>query len=170
MASSCQWPPIRTGLLAGVERVALVALTTIALIVVITGVLFATELGPPGSLAAPGAPPTTLTGWFHTLYGDAPRGGGHLHTHRLVDDNGRATELVVPDSVIAAAGGRAALNHLRVTVQGRSVSALPSAGPATAPLFEVLAIAVDGGAAGTLPGASPLGAQALVSGSQKWAV
>ena len=47
-------------------------------------------------------------------------GGGHMHTHMLVDDNGRATKLEVPDSVIAAAGGRTAINQRRVTVRGRT--------------------------------------------------
>ena len=90
-----------------------------------------------------------------------------MHTHLLVDDKGQATKLEVPDSVIAAAGGRAAINHRRVTVRGQTLSALPSAGPAAASLFGVHAITVDGSAT-SLPAASPLGAEALVSGSQKW--
>jgi hypothetical protein len=101
------------------------------------------------------------------MYGDAPRGGGHMHMHVLVDDKGRATRLAVPDDVIAAAGGRAAINHRRVTVRGQTLSALPSAASGAAPLFEVDAIAF-GGSSTSMPEASPLGAQALVSGSQKW--
>ena len=147
------------------SRAALLASTTAVLILVLAGVLFAAELQAPGSLAVPSAP-MTLTGSLHTLYGDAPD-GGHMHTHMLVDDNGRATKLAVPDSVIAAAGGRTAINQRRVTVRGRAFSALTSAGSAAPPL-EVDAIAVDGSAASSLSAASPLGAQALVSGSQKW--
>jgi hypothetical protein len=125
-------------------------------------------LDAPGNTAfAPGGPTTVLTGWLHTVYGDAPRGGGHMHTHLLVDDKGQATKLAVPDGVVAAAGGRAAINHRRVTVHGQVFSALPSAGAAAAPLLAVHAIAVDRSAT-SLPGASPLSAQALVSGSQKW--
>ena len=67
------------------------------------------------------------------MYGDAPRGGGHMHMHVLVDDKGRATKLAVPDDVIAAAGGRTAINHRRVTVRGQTLSAL-TAGPGAAPL------------------------------------
>jgi hypothetical protein len=66
---------------------ALLASTTAVLILVLAGVLFAAELEAPGNLAVPGAP-TTLTGSLHTLYGDAPRGGGHMHMHVLVDDKG----------------------------------------------------------------------------------
>ena len=152
------------------SRVALLASTTAVLILVLAGVLFAAELNAPGAgtiSAVPGAPTTALTGWLHTMYGDAPRGGGHMHTHLLVDDKGRATKLAVPDAVIAAAGGRAAINHRRVTVQGQVFPALPSAGPSAAPLFAAHAIAVDG-AAKSLSAASPLGSQALVSGAQKW--
>ena len=90
-----------------------------------------------------------------------------MHMHMLVDDKGRATKLEVPDSVIAAAGGRTAINQRRVTVRGQILSALPSAGSAAASPFEVDAIAVDGSAT-SMPAASPLGAEALVSGSQKW--
>src|SRR4029450_1699501 len=43
----------------------------------------------------------------------------------------------------------------------------PTAGPGAAPLFEVDAIAF-GGSSTSQPEASPLGPQALVSGSQKW--
>jgi len=150
---------------------ALLALTTAVLILVLAGVLFAAEVDAPATAnlaVAPGAPTTALTGWLHTLFGDTPSGGGdHMHTHLLVDDNGRATKLSVPDSVVAAAGGRGAINHRRVTVNGQPFSPLPSASGAAAPLFSVHTITVDGGA--TSPsGVSPLGAQALVSGSQKW--
>jgi hypothetical protein len=55
------------------------------------------------------------------MYGDAPRGGGHMHMHVLVDDKGRATKLAVSDDVIAAAGGRTAINHCRVTVRGQAL-------------------------------------------------
>lgn len=156
------------GILERHSKAALFASTTAVLILVLAGVLFAAELDAPGNLAvAPGAPTTTLTGSLHTLYGDAPRGGGHMHTHQLVDDKGQATKLEVPDDVIAAAGGRTAINHRRVTVRGQISSALRSAGTGAAPLFVVDAIAVDSSVK-SLPEASPLGAQALVSGSQKW--
>src|SRR5580765_2707039 len=149
------------------SKAALLASTTAVLILVLAGVLFAAELEAPGNLAVPGAP-MTLTGSLLTLFGDAPSGGGHMHVHMLVDDKGRATKIEVPDSVIAAAGGRAAINHRRVTVRGQTFSALPSPGSAAASRFEVDAITVDGSAMNSLPAASPLAAEALVSGSQKW--
>ena len=71
------------------SKAALLASTTAVLILVLAGVLFAAEMEAPGNLAVPRAP-TTLTGSLHTLYGDAPD-GGHMHTHMLVDDKGRAT-------------------------------------------------------------------------------
>jgi len=146
------------------SKAALLASTTAVLILVLAGVLFAAELEAPGNPAAPRA--TTLTGTLHTMYGDLPAGGGHMHMHVLVDDKGRATKLDVPESVIAAAGGRAAINHRRVTVRGQALSALPSVG-AGAPPVKVESLAVNSTAAG-LPEANALGAQPFVSGSQKW--
>src|SRR5262245_42008422 len=94
---------------------ALLALTTAVLVLVLAGLLFAAEVDTPGPLAAVPGAPTALTGWFHTQFGDSPNGGGdHMHAHVLVDDNGHATRLSVPDAVIAAAGGRAAIDHHRV--------------------------------------------------------
>ena len=149
---------------------ALLALTTAVLILVLAGVLFAAEpahVHAPAALAAPG-PTTTLTGWFHTQFGDSPSGGSdHMHSHVLVDEYGDATRLSVPDDVIAAAGGRAAIDHHRVTVVGQPFAPLTSASGATGPLFSVQAIAPDASVLRTAA-VSPLAAQALVSGSQKW--
>src|SRR5262245_60575848 len=92
-------------------RVALLALTAAVLTLAFAGVPFA----PDGDTIrkAPAAPPrtptTALSGWLHTLYGDEAAGGGHLHMHLLVDDAGQAAKLAIPEHVIEAAGGRAAV-------------------------------------------------------------
>ena len=82
-------------------RVALLALTTAVLTLVFAGVLFASDGD--GARVAPTAPSrtptTTLSGWLHTLYGDEPAGGGHLHMHLLVDDAGQAAKLAIPDQL-----------------------------------------------------------------------
>src|SRR5262245_2940088 len=79
---------------------ALLVLTPAVLILVLAGVLFAAEVDAPAPRAV-GAT-TTLTGWFHTQFGDSPSGGGeHVHAHVLVDDNGHATQLSVPEAVVA---------------------------------------------------------------------
>ena len=81
-------------------RVALLALTTAVLTLVFAGVLFASDGD--GTRVAPTAPSrtptTTLSGWLHTLYGDEPAGGGHLHMHLLVDDAGQAAIRSCPSS------------------------------------------------------------------------
>lgn len=161
------------------HTIALFALTTAFLVLVFAGVLFAHE----GDAPAKGAPTLgalslgparTLTGSLHTVWGDGPngvgmgQGGGHLHTHLLIDDKGRATKLAVPDAVIEAAGGRAAINHRRVTVEGRLVNA--PAGSINQPLVAVQTLGVENptGKAQTYGGLGSTGSQSLVSGSQKW--
>src|ERR1700752_422117 len=85
-------------------RVALLALPTTVLTLGFAGVLFASDGD--GTRRAPTTPSrtstTTLSGWLHTLYGDEPAGGGHLHKHLLVDDAGQAAKLAIPDQVIEA--------------------------------------------------------------------
>ena len=110
-------------------RVTLLALTTAVLILVMAGVLFAAERHAPSMVgAAPGTPTKAMSGWHHVVYGDAPRGGGHMQTHLLVDDKGHATKLAVPDSVVAAADGRAVINRRRVTVAGQLLPGPSAAG------------------------------------------
>src|SRR5882724_10151111 len=64
-----------------------------------------------------------LTGWLHVLYGDAPPGWtpGGTSGYVLLDDQGEATELLVPEDVLRAAGGRRAVNGRHMTVVGRSL-------------------------------------------------
>ena len=59
----------------------------------------------------------------------------------LVDDQGKATELIVDDQTLRALGGPRVINHRRVIVTGQTV-----AGPrsAAAPLFHAQAVQVDG--------------------------
>ena len=140
--------------------IALFALTTAVLLLIMAGVVFAAE-------PEAAAPPAALSGWFHTIYGDAPQGGGgHLHAHVLVDDKGHATRLAVPDSVIAAAGGRHAINRRRVSLEGHAVSPMPGAVDAGGPLVAVHALSAE--AAGAQSVSALGGPEALVSGSQKW--
>ena len=152
----------------------MLALTTAVLTLVFAGVLFADDgdairvapTAPPRTLATP---TTTLSGWLHTLYGDEPAGGGHLHMHLLVDDAGQAAKLAIPESVIESAGGRDAVNHRRVTVSGpsaRGAAALSSADQ----VLPVHTLTVDG-AKLSLSGLGALdgGVQAAVTGSQRWA-
>jgi hypothetical protein len=155
-------------------RVALLALTTAVLILVMAGVLFAGEhAAPTMDGAGPGAPTKALAGWLHVVYGDAPRGGGHMHTHLLVDDMGRATRLAIPDGVIAAAGGREALNRRRVTVVGQLLPGPSATLSAGNPVVAIHSIVPDArqGVSGAPQGSSPAlqaESEALVSGPQKW--
>ena len=140
-------------------RVTLLALTTAVLILVMAGVLFAAERHAPSMVgAAPGTPTKAMSGWHHVVYGDAPRRGGHMQTHLLVDDKGHATKLAVPDSVVAAADGRAVINRRRVTVAGQLLPGPSAAGSAGNPLVAVHSIVPDArqgvpGAPGIVAGA-----------------
>ena len=72
----------------------------------------------------------TLAGWLHVLYGDAPPGWtpGGTSGYVLLDDQGGATELLVPEDVLRAAGGRRALNGRHVSVVGQSLVPSPGVG------------------------------------------
>ena len=72
----------------------------------------------------------TLAGWLHVLYGDAPPGWtpGGTSGYVLLDDQGGATELLVPEDVLHAAGGRRALNGRHVSVIGQSLIPSPGMG------------------------------------------
>src|SRR5262245_39658979 len=107
--------PISQGVRSAARIVALMALSLAASLVV--------DPGAPALAGGARVPTTSLTGTLHTVWGDGPPGsaqqpgGGHLHIHLLVDDTGQATQLAVPDSAIAAAGGRKAVNGQRVRVE-----------------------------------------------------
>ena len=55
----------------------------------------------------------SISGWFHTQWGD-PRGGRGpaLVRHELIDDRGRATELLLDDWLVARPGGEVERNAL----------------------------------------------------------
>src|SRR6266849_5746014 len=108
----------------------------------------------------------TLTGWLHVLYGDAPPGWspGGTSGYVLLDDQGQATELLVPEDVLRAAGGRRAVNGRHMTVVGQSLVPSPGAGQGgPMPLLGVQALQP------TEPQAlGALGAQSAVTGPQPW--
>jgi hypothetical protein len=115
---------------------------------------------------APGAGPlAVLTGRLHAIYGDAAPGlaiGGTLG-FVLVEDTGQVTELVVPDHVLAAAGGRRAVNGQRVTVTGQAPVLPLGTTVGHRSLLLVQALQGAGGA-----GASALAAASGVTGPQPW--
>ncbi len=83
----------------------------------------------------------SLSGWLHTQWGD-PQGGKGLGRvrHELVDDRGRATELVLDEGLAARLGGPLRLDRKRVRIEGedlgggrvqvRSLELEPAGGPA----------------------------------------
>ena len=115
---------------------------------------------------APGAGPlVVLTGQLHLIYGDAAPGGapGGTLGFVLVEDTGQVTELVVPDDVLAAAGGRTAVNRQRVTVTGQAPLLAPGTAVGARGLLLVQALQGAGGG-----GSSALAAAAAVTGPQPW--
>jgi len=63
------------------------------------------------------------SGWFHTITGDPELGRGRpVVVHRLVDDKGTATELVVDPLLLERHGGGRGLDGKRVRVHGRSMT------------------------------------------------
>jgi M6 family metalloprotease-like protein len=93
----------------------------------------------------------SISGWFHTQWGD-PRGGRGpaLVRHELIDDRGRATELLLDEGLVARLGGFLALSRKRVRVDGqemapgriqvRSLELEGGAGPAGAVSAEAAAV------------------------------
>ncbi len=125
-------------------------------------------VGPALAGGGKGPTGTSLTGSLHTIWGDGPPGsaqqpgGGHLHLHLLVDDTGQATQLSVPDRVIAAAGGRKAINGRRVTVSGQLGRTTRGVGTPAPLAVQTMTLAQQKGTS-----ASDSLAQA-VTGAQKW--
>ena len=62
----------------------------------------------------------SLSGAFHTVWGDPPAGVPQIR-YTLVDDQGRVTELLVDEALLRPLGGRAAVNRKRVTIVGDRV-------------------------------------------------
>ena len=93
----------------------------------------------------------SISGWFHTQWGD-PRGGrgSALVRHELIDDRGRATELLLDEGLLARLGGSLALSRKRVRIDGqemapgriqvRSLEFEGAAGPAGAVSAEAAAV------------------------------
>jgi len=81
--------------------------------------------------AAPAtAQQATLTGWLHVLWADGPSGtepAGERYV--LVDDEGRATELLLAPGGAETTGGVLALNRRRVTVTVERRAGEPAAAP-----------------------------------------
>jgi M6 family metalloprotease-like protein len=65
----------------------------------------------------------SISGWLHSLRGD-PKGGRGVPVlrHHLIDDQGRATELVLDEELAARLGGHRAMHRRRVRVDGEVVA------------------------------------------------
>ena len=107
-----------------------------------------------------------LSGWLHVIYADAPPGwtpGGSSDVV-LIDDQGQATKLLLPEDVLRAAGGRRAVNGRHVAVRGQTILRPLVAGQsAPMPLLAVQSIQLT--APETL---NALQAPAAVTGPQPW--
>lgn len=96
----------------------------------------------------------TLTGTLHVLWADGPSGSGPAgERYLLVDDAGRATELLLPAAEVESAGGVLALNRRRVTVaaerapdgSGAPVQAASLRAAASGPRLSLAAAAAQSG-------------------------
>lgn len=102
----------------------------------------------------------SITGYYTTKWGDAPRGqpGMQDPVHMITDSQGRSTRLWIDRKTLEDAGGIQALKNRRITVSGQWADAM-SAGPdAVNPVLHVGAVKIEGGV-------TP---QAVVSGSRPW--
>lgn len=112
------------------------AVGTLAAIIAILGILGMAACRPaatpaggaremPAADVAPEAAPAaaasvTLTGWFQTVWGDAPH-------YLVVDDAGRSTELLLSAEIAQPLGGARALDRKKVKVTGTRSSPPPGA-------------------------------------------
>lgn len=115
------WPKLRTKLGGGRKRLTVVAL---AIVLGLTGCR--DETTAPSGDALPQlsqGSPRSISGWLHTQWGD-PRGGrGSAHMrHELIDDRGRATELLLDEGLLARLGGFRALSRKRVRIDGQEMA------------------------------------------------
>jgi M6 family metalloprotease-like protein len=98
------------------------------------------------------------TGWMYSLRGDPQGGRGMPQTrHELVDDQGRATELVLDQAQAARFGGHGRMHRQRVRVEGRELS------PGR---MQVSSLALEGGAepaAATMSAVTRAGSYAYIT-------
>src|SRR5206468_3308988 len=118
------------------------------------------------SNVSPASGTATLAGWLHVLYGDAPPGWtpGGTSGYVLLDDQGEATELLVPDDVLRAAGGRRAVNGRHMTVLGQSL--VSSRGPGQGGPMPLLGVQALQPTEPQAPGVHAT--QRAVAGPQPW--
>jgi len=109
---------MKSSVRVGTLRRTLVICSIIQCLVIVGGWLDAaapeisTETGQ--SLSERSTPPDrqiSLSGWFHIIWGDAPR-------FLLIDDQGVAIHLEIDETVIKPFGNPRALNQKRVTITG----------------------------------------------------
>jgi M6 family metalloprotease-like protein len=114
-------PELGTELGGGMKR-----LTVVALVVVLGLSACRDETTAPSGESSPQlsqGSSRSISGWLHTEWGD-PRGGrgSALVRHELIDDRGRATELLLDEGLLARLGGSLALSRKRVRIDGQEMA------------------------------------------------
>jgi M6 family metalloprotease-like protein len=113
---------------------------------------------------------TSLSGWFHVIWGDGPPGSNITDARPvLIDDQGRWTGLLLDEGLVRPSGGILAFDRKRVTIVGGWESQLPSVRegfPFPQRRFQVDLIQFEPAenAEAVAPDATPL----AITGAQKW--